>query len=194
MDNKQSTMSGIVRKKTGKNRVLAQCALFVVLMVVAAFIRIPFPLVPLTFQTAVAVSAGLLLGPAAGAASMGVYLFMGLLGLPVFAGGGGFAYVLELTFGYLLGFVAAAFVAGAVRGGGRLTFARAAMAALAGCAVNYLVGVPYFVVIWHFYMQNGGLWRAVLLYNVAYLPKDIALCFLAAAAVRAVRAALSRRS
>lgn len=194
MDNKQSTMSGIVRKKTGKSRVLAQCALFVVLMVVAAFIRIPFPLVPLTFQTAVAVSAGLLLGPAAGAASMGVYLFMGLLGLPVFAGGGGFAYVLELTFGYLLGFVAAAFVAGAVRGGGRLTFVRAAIAALAGCAVNYLVGVPYFAVIWHFYMQNGGLWQAILLYNAAYLPKDIALCFLSAAAVRAVRAALSHRA
>lgn len=42
---------------------LAKCAIFVVLMIVSAFIKIPFPLVPLTFQTVVAVLAGLLLGP-----------------------------------------------------------------------------------------------------------------------------------
>ena len=41
---------------------IAECALFVVLMVAAAYIQIPFPLVPLTFQTVISVLAGLLLG------------------------------------------------------------------------------------------------------------------------------------
>ena len=75
---------------------LAECALFVVLMVVSAYIQIPFPLVPLSFQTVVAVLAGLLLGAGWGAAAIGVYIFMGLVGLPVFTGGGGFSYVLNL--------------------------------------------------------------------------------------------------
>ena len=65
---------------------LAKCAIFVVLMVVSAFIKIPFPLVPLTFQTVVAVLAGLLLGPLYGTAAVGVYIFMSLraaAGLPM---------------------------------------------------------------------------------------------------------------
>ena len=94
---------------------IAECALFVVLMIVSAYIRIPIPYVPITFQTVVAVLAGLLLGAKWGTASVAVYIFMGLLGLPVFSGGGGFAYVLQLTFGYILGFAAAAFAAGLAR-------------------------------------------------------------------------------
>ena len=107
---------------------LAKCAIFVVLMIVSAFIKIPFPLVPLTFQTVVAVLAGLLLGPLYGTAAVGVYIFMGLIGLPVFTSGGGFAYVVQPTFGYILGFAAAAFVAGALCGRGKITLFRALLA------------------------------------------------------------------
>ena len=73
---------------------IAECALFVALMVAAAFIKIPFP-VPLTFQTVVSVLAGLLLGAKKGAAAMAVYAFMGLAGLPVFAAGGGIYYIFK---------------------------------------------------------------------------------------------------
>lgn len=179
---------------TGRAAVrIAECALFVVLMVVSAFIRIPFPPVPLTFQTVVAVLAGLMLGPGYGTAAVAVYVFMGLLGLPVFTNGGGFAYVLEPTFGYILGFVAAAFVAGLVRGRS-LALPRLIIAALAGFLVNYLIGVPYFMVIWHFYMHNGGLWGAVLTYNVLYMPKDVVLCVLSAFLARTLFAATRRRA
>lgn len=172
---------------------IAECALFVVLMVVSAFIRIPFPPVPLTFQTVVAVLAGLMLGPGYGAAAVAVYVFMGLLGLPVFTNGGGFAYVLEPTFGYILGFVAAAFAAGLVRGRS-VSLPPLIIAALAGFLVNYLIGVPYFMAIWHFYMNNGGLWGAVLTYNVLYIPKDAALCVLSAFLARTLFAATRRRA
>ena len=131
---------------------LAKCAIFVVLMIVSAFIKIPFPLVPLTFQTVVAVLAGLLLGPLYGTAAVGVYIFMGLIGLPVFTSGGGFAYVVQPTFGYILGFAAAAFVAGALCGRGKaaqITLRGALLASVAGFLVNYIVGVPYFLLIWH---------------------------------------------
>ena len=165
---------------------IAQCALFVVLMVVSAFIRIPVPYVPLTFQTVVAVLAGLLLGAKWGAAAMLVYAFMGLAGLPVFSGGGGFAYVLQLTFGYIVGFSAAAFAVGLVRGKGSVSLRRAALAALAGVAANYLFGIAHFALIWSFYMNMSGLWKALLVNNIFFIPKDIVLCVLAAFLARRV--------
>mgnify|MGYP002796789879 FL=1 len=174
---------------------LAKCAIFVVLMVVSAFIKIPFPLVPLTFQTVVAVLAGLLLGPLYGTAAVGVYIFMGLIGLPVFTSGGGFAYVVQPTFGYILGFAAAAFVAGALCGRGKaaqITLRGALLASVAGFLVNYLVGVPYFLLIWHFYMHNGGVWQAAVTYNLIYMPKDLALCLLAGFLAWRVRPLLDR--
>ena len=174
---------------------LAKCAIFVVLMVVSAFIKIPFPLVPLTFQTVVAVLAGLLLGPLYGTAAVGVYIFMGLIGLPVFTSGGGFAYVVQPTFGYILGFAAAAFVAGALCGRGKaaqITLRGALLASVVGFLVNYIVGVPYFLLIWHFYMHNGGVWQAAVTYNLIYMPKDLALCLLAGFLAWRVRPLLRR--
>ena len=174
---------------------LAKCAIFVALMVVSAFIKIPFPLVPLTFQTVVAVLAGLLLGPLYGTAAVGVYIFMGLIGLPVFTSGGGFAYVVQPTFGYILGFAAAAFVAGALCGRGKaaqITLRGALLASVAGFLVNYIVGVPYFLLIWHFYMHNGGVWQAAVTYNLIYMPKDLALCLLAGFLAWRVRPLLDR--
>ena len=159
---------------------LAKSAIFVVLMVVAAFIQIPFFPVPLTFQTVVAILAGLLLGAKYGTISIAVYVFMGLLGLPVFTNGGGFAYVLQLTFGYLLGFVAAAFVAGLIAGRGRPSFLRMVIAAVAGFFINYCIGLPYFILIWTVYMQNGGVVGILITGNLLYMPKDFVLSLLAA--------------
>lgn len=170
----------LINTNRGMTARIAECALFVVLMIVSAYICIPIPYVPITFQTVVAVLAGLLLGAKWGTASVAVYIFMGLLGLPVFSGGGGFAYVLQLTFGYILGFAAASFAAGAARGRGPLTLRRAVVAALAGFLANYLVGIPYFACIWHFYMKMDGLWQAILVNNILYMPKDLILCALAA--------------
>ncbi len=182
----------IVRRRNTAAKQIAKCAIFVVLMIVATFIQIPFPIVPLTFQTVVAVLAGLLLGARWGAASIAVYVFMGLLGLPVFTGGGGFSYVLQLTFGYTLGFIAAAFVAGLIIGKKRFSLVRAILAAIGGFFVNYLIGIPYFLIIWHFYMHNGEVMQAIVA-NIIYMPKDLVLCVLAAFLARAVYPALQAK-
>ncbi|MDE7075976.1 MAG: biotin transporter BioY, partial [Clostridia bacterium] len=91
---------------------IAECAVFVALMIAGAYIKIPFPFMPLTFQTVFAVLAGLLLGWKKGIIAMTVYAFVGLVGLPVFTSGGGFSYVLMPSFGYIIGFIASAGVAG----------------------------------------------------------------------------------
>ena len=70
-------------------------ALFAALSVVGAFVKIPTPLVPFTLQTLFCVYAGFLLGARRGFASQLLYLLIGLIGIPVFALGGGPSYVLQ---------------------------------------------------------------------------------------------------
>lgn len=76
--------------------------LFAALTAVGAFLKIPFYPVPFTLQTFFTALAGLVLPPRWAALSQVVYLLIGLLGLPVFANGGGIGYVVQPTFGYLL--------------------------------------------------------------------------------------------
>ena len=77
------------REKTYK---IALVAMFAALSAIGAFIRVPMPMVPFTLQLFFTTMAGLLLGGELGALSVGVYVLIGLLGLPVFTGGGGFSY------------------------------------------------------------------------------------------------------
>ena len=159
---------------------VAECAVFVALMTVCTlFIQIPFYPVPLTFQTVLSVLAGLLLGKNKGAVSMACYCLLGLVGAPVFSGfSGGIYSVLKPTFGYILGFIFAAFVAGYIGGNGGIV--RSIVAALAAFAADYILGISYFCLIWHFWLRMPDLWNYVVLYNLIYMPKDIVLCILAA--------------
>jgi biotin transport system substrate-specific component len=85
--------------------------LFVALMCVAAWMRVPLPtpagVTYVTLQTAVAILAALLLRPREAFITMASYVALGLVGLPVFANPGyaGLGYVASPTFGYLVGFV-----------------------------------------------------------------------------------------
>lgn len=88
-------------------------------------VALPGTAVPFTLQPVAVLLAGFLLGARGGAAAQAAYLAAGVAGLPVFAAGGGAAYLLGPTGGYLLAFPAAAAVAGlaADRGGGILRLA-----------------------------------------------------------------------
>jgi biotin transport system substrate-specific component len=94
-------------------RFMILAALFAVLTAVGAWIRIPFPLVPLTLQVFFVLLSGILLGPFWGPISQTLYLLLALLGLPVLAGGASGPGVIFLpTFGFLLGFIGASWAAG----------------------------------------------------------------------------------
>ncbi len=95
-----------------KLRMLALASLFTALTVIGAQLRVPMPLVPFSLQDFFVVLSGIVLGPKFGALSQVLYLLLGLAGLPIFTKGGGPAYVLQPTFGYLLGFPLASFIAG----------------------------------------------------------------------------------
>jgi biotin transport system substrate-specific component len=91
--------------------------LFSALCCAGAYISIPLPIgpVPLSLTNLFAVLSGLLLGPLWGALSSCVYLAIGALGFPVFSGGrGGLAHFAGPTGGYLVGYVLASALAGAL--------------------------------------------------------------------------------
>ena len=88
------------------------CGVFTTLIAVGAFIKVPIPVVPFTLQFLFTMLAGLLLGGRKGALSVGVYILLGLVGLPVFAEGGGFWYILKPSFGYIIGFILGSYVTG----------------------------------------------------------------------------------
>lgn len=143
------------------NRELALGGLMAAIMVVVTVItRIPFvyAAIPFSLQPMIALLAGVLLGPRIGALSMTVYVLLGLVGLPVFATQpfGGPAYILKPTFGFLVGQVLAAYIAGKILKGGQTTkITSYLMAALVGMAVIYIVGLPYIYVILNFYLGKA---------------------------------------
>ena len=87
-----------------------------ILLTISAKIKIPFYPVPMTMQTFVVVLMGIAFGWRIGVATISLYLFEGVIGLPVFAGtpekGVGLIYFTGPTMGYLIGFLFATFVAG----------------------------------------------------------------------------------
>ena len=87
---------------------------FALLIALASRMSLPVPgtQVPATLQTLAVLLAGGLLGPWGGVASVLAYLGAGLAGAPVFAMGGGPAYLLGPTGGYLVGLLPAAWIAG----------------------------------------------------------------------------------
>ena len=90
-----------------KTKDLVLCAMFVALIAVGAFIKVPVPVVPFTLQFLFTMLAGLLLGPVNGALAVVGYIVLGLVGLPIFTQGGGPGYIFQPSFGYIIGFAVA---------------------------------------------------------------------------------------
>jgi biotin transport system substrate-specific component len=96
-------------------RGLVYAALFGALTAAGAFMVIPLPPVPITAQTFFMNVAAILLGGTLGALSQLIYIMLGVVGVPVFAGGkAGLGVLFGPTGGYLAGFIVAAFVIGTV--------------------------------------------------------------------------------
>ncbi len=114
------------------------------LTALSARLAVPLPgtVVPFTLQPVAVLLSGLLLGARGGMAAQLAYLAAGAAGLPVFAAGGGAAYLLGPTGGYLLAFPLAAGAAGAIAGrrGGAL---RVVLGGVAGLAVLHAAGLAW---------------------------------------------------
>lgn len=125
-----------------------------------------------------------------GAFTQLIYVLLGLLGLPIFTAGGGFSYVLHPTFGFLLGLIPAAWVIGRLARS-TCSFWRIALAALAGLAVLYAVGLPYMAMILNGYMGKGMDLSAILWAGMLpFLPGDALKILVTAMLTPPIRRAL----
>ena len=121
------------------------------LVALLAQVKIPllFTPVPLTGQTFAVLLIGATLGSTRGAASMMLYIALGALGLPVFAGGAsGLAYLSGATLGYLVGFVMAAYVIGRLAERGLERNVRTSILPfLIGTIVIYICGIAWLAIM-----------------------------------------------
>ncbi len=159
-----SVMIEAVWQRSGVGREVALILGGSLLIALSAQLQIilPFSPVPITGQTFAVLLLGVLYGSKRGLATVVTYFALGVMGLPVFAGGAfGVARLVGPTAGYLVGFLAAAFVVGLLseRGWDRKPWTTAA-SMIIGNGIIYMVGV-----LW---LSRFVGWQAVL--STGFLP------------------------
>lgn len=182
-------------KITVKQMVLV--ALFAALIAIGAFIQIPIPFMDyFTLQFLFVVLAGMILGAKLGMISVALYVAIGLIGIPIFAAGGGIQYIFRPSFGYLLGFIVSAFVVGALTErlisiAKKQDLVKYIIIALIGMIITYIIGFGYKYVIMNFYIKEPtALWAIITASLTIDIPGDIFLCVGASLIAGRVRKAL----
>lgn len=153
-------------------KMLILCALFAALTAIGAFIQIPTPITSFTLQLLFVFLSGIILGPKYGPLSQAIYVLLGLIGLPIFTRGGGFAYVLKPSFGFTIGFIATSFVIGLITDKNK-SIKRILVSCVVGLLTTYAIGLPYMAVILNVYMQKAmSVWQILMSGMVIFLPFD----------------------
>lgn len=157
-----------------KTKDLTLVSLFAALTAIGAFVSIPVGPVPLTLQTLFVLVSGYVLGAKKAALAQLVYITIGLVGLPIFAGfSGGIQTILKPSFGFLIGFVAGAYTVGFLSRKAK-GFISYLAAGAAGTLVIYLFGLPYMAIILNYVMDSGLSLKMILQIGViAFLPGDL---------------------
>ena len=156
-----------------RTKSLAFTALFVALVAIGAFIRIPTPLVPITLQFAFCLAAAQTIGVKGGNA-VAIYLLMGLIGLPVFTEGGGFTYVLKPSFGYLIGMVTGTYICGLIvkYKGDKILFRL--LGSFAALVIVDSFGATYMYLLYRYYLgETVGTWEFLVSAVAIFLPTDV---------------------
>lgn len=157
-----------------KTRDMILTSLFASLTAIGAFIKIPLPHVPLTLQVIFVFMAGLIMGKKLGALSQILYVGLGLAGVPIFTEGGGIGYIFKPSFGYLVGFILAAYITGFLMENKKATFKNTLISAIAGLSIIYISGIPYLYYILTRVMEvNISFYGTIKTGMLAFLPGDL---------------------
>ena len=144
-------------------RQLTMTALFVALIAVGAFIRVPLPNCPFTLQILFTTLAG-------------------IIGVPIFTSGGGPGYILQPTFGYLIGFMVGAYAVGRIAESMEtLSFKRLLAGSILNLFIVYGLGMIYLYFIMNLYLGKPiGVEAVIITCFLIPVGPDIFLCAVAA--------------
>ncbi len=133
------------KNQTVNLRVIVYTALFTALITIGGYLSFPIPFspMPIVLSDLFVILAGLFLGSATGLSSVVLWIFLGAIGLPVFAGGkAGLAVFVGPTAGFLIGYMACAFAIGYISTRGKPSILKDFVAIIAGILLMYGFGVP----------------------------------------------------
>jgi biotin transport system substrate-specific component len=171
------TAIALARRISPSTAFLAGSLALSLLLGLSARVQVPFWPVPMTLQTFAVLAIAAFAGPRLAAGAVVAYLIEGAFGLPVFAGtpehGIGLAYMVGPTGGYLISYLLAAMVVGAIVARAKDSVLAVAGAMLAGTLVIYALGAGWLA-------QFVGAERALLLGVVPFLLGDAVKAALAA--------------
>lgn len=162
-----------------KTKDMILVALFAALTAVGAFISIPVGPVPISLQTMFVLFSGMILGSKLGALSQIVYLIIGLVGIPVFAGGNaGLAAVMRPSFGYAIGFILGAYICGKiVESRFSNNVFKFIIASLLGTLAIYLIGIPYLYFVLKIVSHKTlGFYTLMKTGLIIFIPGDLVKC------------------
>ncbi|GAB4547595.1 MAG: hypothetical protein Tsb0014_42280 [Pleurocapsa sp.] len=117
-------------------------------------------------------------GKTAALLSQGAYLILGLMGLPIFDRGGGWEYIQQPSFGYLLGFIFGAWLCGWLAFQGLAKFSVIIVSCILGLLAIHLTGITYLTIL--YYVTGLGseiqsLWQGISIYSLHPLPGQLAV-------------------
>lgn len=138
-----------------KTRDLVFISLFTALTIVSSMLHFTLGPIPFSLQIVTVFIVAHLFSVKIAFWSQALYVVMGLLGLPIFASGGGLFYVMKPTFGFLIGFVVAALVMAILKQKWtQRNFVTTFLINLAGTVVIYVFGCVYFYFIMNFVLHT----------------------------------------
>lgn len=169
---------------------LTLSALFCTLICIGSFIRIPMPnMMPVTLQTFFILLTALVLPFKASILTILTYIALGLIGLPIFSGGGGLGYVLMPNFGFVISFLIATVIISVITQKLKnRNFWQYILISLLGMTVIYVIGILYFVFITNVYNNNdySAIWFIQTVF-LPFLPKEIICIILASLSAYKIR-------
>jgi biotin transport system substrate-specific component len=157
-----ATRASLLQAQILRRAVAAGLGALVVALSAQVVVPVPFSPVPMTLQPLAVLTVGGLLGAGGGLSALVLYILLGALGLPVFAGGAsGAVHLIGPTGGYLLAFPVAAGVTGALVNRGSRSVLRVLLACALGMAIIHVGGVAQLAML-------GG--DPALAFRVGFFP------------------------
>ncbi|MCI8609920.1 MAG: biotin transporter BioY [Firmicutes bacterium] len=175
---------------------LILAGVFAAVTTVCSWITVPLPFTPVPVNLALlgVYLTGGLLGPYFGFYSQLIFVLLGAIGVPVFAGfSGGFGILTGPTGGYIIGYIFAAVLVGMLSEIGpsavkKHTFIRLLLACFIGMTVCYAFGTA-----WYMISTGAGLWTALVNCVFPFLPGDAVKILLAAMLINRLKPILSSK-